>query len=170
MKRNLTNKLSLFYTSNYPFYNNKNSSKAYEITLGIGGNIGNITHTFNKLFIYLKSNTKVDIIKTSPILQNPPFGYLEQDDFLNALIIIKTNQNPAEVLRMCQIYENKLGRKRSFQDAPRTLDIDIIFIKKQNKHLNINTKDLIVPHKGYKQRSSVLIPLKLINNNMANKI
>ena len=162
MKRKLTNKLSLFYTNNYPYSSNKNSTKAYEITLGIGGNMRNVIHTFNKLFLYLKSNTKIDIIKTSPILQNPPFGYLEQDDFLNAIIVIKTNKSPIEALRMCWLYENRLGRIRTFQDAPRTLDIDIIFIKKQNKHLRLNTKDLIVPHKGYKQRPSVLIPLQYI--------
>ncbi len=162
MKRKLTDKLSLFYTNNYPFVNSRLSNKVYEITLGIGGNIGDIKNRFNKLFLYLKSNTKIDIVKTSPILQNPPFGYLDQDDFLNAIIVIKTNKTPSEVLRLCWIYENRLGRKRSFKDAPRTLDIDIIFIKKQNKYLNLNTKDLIVPHIGYKQRASVLIPLECI--------
>ena len=162
MKRKLTSKLNLFYTNNYPYKSNKNSSKAYEITLGIGGNIGNVIHTFNKLFIMLKSNTKIDIVKTSPILQNPPFGYLEQDDFLNAVIVLKTNKSPREVLSMCWLYENRLKRKRSFKDAPRTLDIDIVFIKLRNKDLKINTKDLIVPHIGYKQRPSVLIPLQYI--------
>jgi 2-amino-4-hydroxy-6-hydroxymethyldihydropteridine diphosphokinase len=162
MKKTINKELKLFFTSNYPYISNKNSNKTYKVTLGIGGNISNVIHTFNKLFTYMKSNTKIDIIKTSPILQNPPFGYLEQNDFLNAIIVIKTNQNPAEVLRMCWLYENRLGRKRTFQDAPRTLDIDIIFIKKQNKYIKLNTKDLIVPHKGYKQRPSVLIPLKYV--------
>jgi len=162
MKKTINKDLKLFYTNNYPFTSNKSSNKAYEITLGIGGNLGNVIKTFNKLFLYLQSNTKIDIINTSPILQNPPFGYLAQDDFLNAIIVIKTNKNPNEVLRMCWMYENRLGRKRSFKDAPRTLDIDIIFIKKQNKYLNLNTKDLIVPHIGYKNRPSVLIPLKCI--------
>ena len=162
MKKTINKDLKLFFTPKYPYNSNKASTKAYEITLAIGGNIGNVKLIFNKLFDYMKTNSKIDLIKTSPILQNPPFGYLDQDDFLNAIIIIQTNKNPAEVLRMCQMYENKLGRKRSFADAPRTLDIDIIFIKKQNKHLKLNTKDLIVPHKGYNQRSSVLIPLKYI--------
>jgi len=162
MKKTINKDLKLFFTSNYPYTSNSTSKKAYEITLGIGGNIGNVIHTFNKLLTDMKSNTKIDLIKTSPILQNPPFGFLEQDDFLNAIIIIQTNKNPAEVLRMCQMYENRLGRKRSFQDAPRTLDIDIIFIKKQNKHLKLNTKDLIVPHKGYSHRPSVLIPLEYV--------
>jgi len=162
MKKTINEKLSLFYTNNYPFISTKSSSKTYEVTLGIGGNIGDVKRVFNKLFIAMKSNTKISIQKTSPILQNPPFGYLEQDDFLNAIIVLKTNQNPMQTLRMCWMYENRFKRKRSFKDAPRTLDIDIIFIKKHNKNLTLNTKDLIVPHIGYKQRPSVLIPLECI--------
>jgi len=162
MKKTINKDLKLFFTSNYPYNSNKGSTKAFEITLGIGGNIANVIHTFNKLFLMLQINTKIDIIKSTPILQNPPFGYLNQDDFLNAIIVIKTNKSPIEVLRMCWLYENRLGRQRSFKDAPRTLDIDIIFIKKQNKYLKLNTKDLVVPHKGYKQRHSVLIPLKYV--------
>ena len=57
--------------------------------------------------------------------------------------------------------EVRYGRKRSFQDAPRTLDIDIIFF--ENK--KINTKNLIIPHKNWANRESVIIPLKRMNNN-----
>jgi 2-amino-4-hydroxy-6-hydroxymethyldihydropteridine diphosphokinase len=61
-------------------------------------------------------------------------------------------------LRAFQKYENRFRRKRSFKDAPRTLDIDIIFFNT----LSIDTKTLTIPHKGYKQRESVLIPLKFV--------
>ena len=54
--------------------------------------------------------------------------------------------------------EVRYGRKRSFQDAPITLDIDIIFF--DNK--KINTKKLIIPHKDWASRESVIIPLKHI--------
>ena len=57
--------------------------------------------------------------------------------------------------------EVRYGRKRSFQDAPRTLDIDIIFFDDKK----INTKNLIIPHKNWANRESVIIPLKHMKNN-----
>ena len=55
-----------------------------------------------------------------------------------------------------QRYENKFGRKRSFQDTPITLDINIIF--SDNK--KIDRENLIIPHKNWASRESVIIPLK----------
>jgi len=133
---------------------NKNNT----ITIGIGGNIGNTTTIFKKLFLMLQQDSRFCIQRTSPILQNPPFGYIEQNDFFNAIIVLKSKLSPYEALRAFQRYENRFKRERSFQDAPRTLDIDIIFFN----NLILNTKDLIIPHKGYKQRDSVLIPLKFV--------
>ncbi len=93
---------------------------------------------------------------TSPLLLNPPFGFLDQNDFLNGIIAIKTNLAPNDFLKNMQRLEKRFGRKRSFQDAPRTLDIDIIFF--DNK--KINTEDLIIPHKDWANRESVIIPLE----------
>lgn len=156
MKKKLSNKLTLFYTSNYPKKLKKSSSKKYLVTIGIGGNIGNMKKTFDKLLLCLKSDKRFDILKTSPLLLNPPFGYLNQNDFLNGIIAIKTNLCPNDFLKAMQRYENRFGRKRSFQDAPRTLDIDIIFFANKKIH----TKKLIIPHTDWANRESVIIPLK----------
>ena len=129
------------------------------VTLGIGGNIGNVKRRFNKFFLVLQQDSRFHIIKTSPLLKNPPFGYLEQDDFLNALLVIKTNLSPIYLLNQMQRYENRFGRKRSFKDAPRTLDIDIIFYDK----IQIKHKRLIIPHPNWKERDSIIIPLKFLN-------
>ena len=162
MKKKINKNLTLYFTDNYPFMNKRRLNYKYTITLGIGGNIGDVKQRFDILFNMLKSNSKVHIQKTSPILKNPPFGYTKQDDFLNAIIKLQTNLSPSEVLRLCWHYENRLKRQRSFKNAARTLDIDIIFIYTTNRFLKINTKNLIVPHLGYKNRQSVLIPLKYV--------
>jgi len=133
-------------------------SKKNKVTIGIGGNIGDTMKIFKKLFLMLQQDGRFSIEKSSPILKNPPFGYLEQNYFFNAIIVLHTNLNPFECLKAFQRYENRFKRKRSFQDAPRTLDIDIIFFNKQK----IDTKELIIPHKGYKDRLSVLLPLKFL--------
>ncbi|QKE27941.1 6-hydroxymethyl-7,8-dihydropterin pyrophosphokinase [Arcobacter acticola] len=155
MKKKLTQNLTLFYTSNYPKKFNSTSNKKYSVTIGIGGNIGNTKKIFDKLILCLKKDSRFTLLMTSPLLQNPPFGFLEQSDFLNGIIALKTNLAPNEFLKNMQRLEKRFGRKRSFQDAPRTLDIDIIFFNNKK----INTKDLIVPHKDWANRESVIIPL-----------
>ena len=155
MKKKLTQNLTLFYTSNYPKKFNSTSNKKYSVTIGIGGNIGNTKRIFDKLILCLKKDSRFTLLMTSPLLKNPPFGFLEQSDFLNGIIALKTNLAPNEFLKNMQRLEKRFGRKRSFQDAPRTLDIDIIFFNNKK----INTKDLIVPHKDWANRESVIIPL-----------
>ena len=155
MKKKLIQNLTLFYTSNYPKKFNSTSNKKYSVTIGIGGNIGNTKKIFDKLILCLKKDSRFTLLMTSPLLQNPPFGFLEQSDFLNGIIALKTNLAPNEFLKNMQRLEKRFGRKRSFQDAPRTLDIDIIFFNNKK----INTKDLIVPHKDWANRESVIIPL-----------
>ncbi|OCL88756.1 2-amino-4-hydroxy-6-hydroxymethyldihydropteridine pyrophosphokinase [Aliarcobacter thereius] len=156
MKKTLSPELTLFYNSNFPKKFNNSSLMKHLVTIGIGGNIGNTKLIFDKLILCLKKDTRFTLLMTSPILKNPPFGFLQQSDFLNGIILLKTNLCPNDFLKAMQRYENKFGRKRSFQDAPRTLDIDIIFFDDKK----INTKDLIIPHKNWANRESVIIPLK----------
>ena len=159
MKKKLSDTLTLYKTNNFPYINPKKSQKRYFVTIGIGGNIGDVKKTFDKLFLSISKDTRFDIVMTSPLLRNPPFGYLNQNDFLNGIISLKTNLSPNEFLKNMQRLENRFGRKRSFQDAPRTLDIDIIFFHDKK----INTQDLIIPHKDWANRESVIIPLKYMN-------
>ncbi|WP_417333407.1 2-amino-4-hydroxy-6-hydroxymethyldihydropteridine diphosphokinase [Halarcobacter sp.] len=159
MKKKLSEDLTLFYTPNYPKTFNTTTNKKYIVTIGIGGNIGDTKKLFDKLILSLKNNTKFDLLMTSPLLLNPPFGFLEQKPFLNGIIRLSTNLSVNEFFKITQRLEKRFGRKRSFQDAPRTLDIDIIFF--DNK--KVNTKKLIIPHKDWANRESVIIPLKLMN-------
>lgn len=146
---------SLIFQKNYPFLSKKKSDKPYVATLGIGGNIGDVKRRFNHLFYYLKASPFLDIVETSPILKNPPFGYSQQKDYHNALIIVNSCLRPKALLRYILATEKKFGRKRSFPNAPRTLDIDMIFYGQEK----IDSKVLTIPHHGWRERTSVLIPL-----------
>jgi len=68
---------------------------------------------------------------------------------------IQTDMTPKELLKFILRVEKHFGRKRSFKDAPRTLDIDMIFFD----DITMNSKELILPHPHYSSRASVLIPL-----------
>ena len=154
LKKHLDDKLVLMRSRSFPsFY--KHSSKRYSVTLGVGGNVGDVCRRLEKLCIFFKQDKICDLVQTGIILKNPPFGYLAQADFYNSVILVKTNLQPQAFLKYILEVERKFGRKRSFANAPRTLDIDMIFYEDRK----MNTQDLTLPHPAYQQRASVLIPL-----------
>jgi len=155
MRKKIDSSNSIIFQKNYPYLSKKKSTKPFQALLGIGGNMGDVPRRFNHLFIMLQRSSFVEIVETSPILKNPPFGYLEQDDFHNALIIVKTCLRPKALLRYILHIEKKFGRKRSFPDAPRTLDIDMIFFEE----VIMQSKELTIPHPHWASRTSVIIPL-----------
>jgi len=135
----------------------KKSSKKNLALIGIGCNLGNCIRRFKKVYQCINSHPKIDIIQTSVIYQNPPFGYLNQPDFYNSVLVVKTSFSPFELLRYLLWVEKKFGRKRSFKNAPRTLDLDIILYN----NIKIKLNNLEIPHPHYKKRDSVLVPLAL---------
>jgi len=153
IKREINSQHTLLKTTFYPsLYVEKGGHKAL---LGIGGNVGDVLRRFDHLYWYFKRSSFVNVIETAPILKNPPFGYTEQDDFYNSLILIETRLSPKALLTYVLRVEKVFGRKRLFKDGPRTLDIDIIFYE----NVEMNTKTLTLPHPGWMQRTSVLTPL-----------
>ncbi len=161
LKRKLDAKNTLIFTQHFPYNTKCKNVKKYKALLGIGGNIGNVLRRFEYLYWYFKRSSFVHIVETAPILKNPPFGYVEQGDFYNSLILVETNLTPRELLRYVLGVEKIFGRKRLFKDGPRTLDIDIIFYE----NVRMETKSLTLPHPGWMKRSSVLIPLSMMKGN-----
>ncbi len=153
IKKNLNSKHTLLKTSLYP--SSYPELGGYKALLGIGGNMGDVLRRFNHLFCYFKRSNFIHIIETAPILKNPPFGYIEQDDFYNSLMLIETKMRPKELLNYLLRVEKIFRRKRLFKDGPRTLDIDIIFYE----DVTMDSKSLTLPHHGWRERTSVLIPL-----------
>jgi len=135
----------------------KKSNKKNKALIGVGCNLGNCIRRFKKLYLYFLSHPKIDVIQTSIIYKNPPFGYLKQPWFYNTIMVISTNLSPNELLKLLQHTEKKFGRIRSFKNAPRTLDLDIILYN----NIKVNTKKLKIPHPFFKTRDSVLVPLVL---------
>ncbi|HIO90429.1 MAG TPA: 2-amino-4-hydroxy-6-hydroxymethyldihydropteridine diphosphokinase [Campylobacterales bacterium] len=160
MKVNLSKNLTLLSTTYFPYLNKKKSFKKHTLTIGIGGNIGNVMRRFKQLYIYLKKSNNFDLVETSPILKNPPFGFIDQPDFYNGIIVLQTNLNPSQALNRLLRIEKKFKRNREFLNSPRTLDLDIIFFDK----LTLFKRDLIIPHHDYQNRDSVMIPLSLIKS------
>lgn len=136
-----------------------NPKHRHIITLGIGANLGTSQEICKRFAHLLGSLTGKDstLLATSPILHNPPFGYTNQPYFYNAIITLATSLSVVELFARVFYLERRFGRgrKRAFKNAPRTLDIDIIFYDK----VIIKRAYLTIPHHGFRTRDSVLLPL-----------
>jgi len=161
MKKIINSRLSILKTEYYP-YKTKNRSPKFKnrAVLSIGGNIGDVPRRFIKLHYFLKKSNNIELLESSPILKNPPFGYIPQKDFYNSILIISTELTPRKLLYYLLRIEKRFGRKRDIPNGPRTLDIDIIFYN----DISISSKELTIPHQHWAERESVLIPLSLIKN------
>lgn len=155
LERKLNKELSLFKSLCFSYKTTQKSSLRYRTVIGIGGNIGDMKRRFNHLFYFLKKEIQVELLQTSSILKNPPFGFLDQDDFFNGLIVLQTSMQPTQFLNYLHRIEKKFGRRRSFPNAPRSLDLDIIFFDNRV----IKSDKLQIPHTEWFKRESVIIPL-----------
>jgi 2-amino-4-hydroxy-6-hydroxymethyldihydropteridine diphosphokinase len=155
IKRKLGRNLESFKNLRSSYKNSCESSHRYLATIGVGGNVGDTRRRIERLYVYLKKDKRVELLQTSLILKNPPFGFLEQDDFFNSIVLLKTTMQPKMFLDYLMRLEKKFARIRSFANAPRTLDLDIIFFDNRV----VTTKKLQIPHTNWFERESVLIPL-----------
>ena len=155
IRRRLSEDLETFKNLRRSYAKSRKSSHRYIATVGIGGNIGDVKRRFERLYLSLKKDKRVTLLRTSLILRNPPFGFADQDDFFNSIALLKTSMQPKFFLDYLMRIEKRFARKRSFANAPRTLDLDIIFFDNRV----INTQKLQIPHAKWFERESVLIPL-----------
>jgi len=155
IKRKLNKSLTTFKGLRFGYNAKKRSSHRYKVTIGIGGNVGDVRRRFEHLFVFLKKDKRVELTQTSLILKNPPFGYDDQDDFFNSIIVLQVSMQPMVFLDYLMRLEKKFARVRSFANAPRTLDLDIIFFDNRV----VDKPTLQIPHPKWFQRESVVIPL-----------
>ena len=159
IQRKLDERLTTFKNLRSFGLRSPKSSHRYKVTVGVGGNVGDVLRRFEHLRTYLRRDKRVELLQESLILKNPPFGFAQQDDFFNSIIVVKTSMQPMIFLDYLMRVEKKFARKRSFANAPRTLDLDILFFDKRV----VTTPKLQIPHAHWAKRESVLIPLADIN-------
>lgn len=109
-------------------------------------------------------NTK--ITAQSTIIETEPFGYTEQDMFLNSCLEIRTLFTPQELLKELLGIELQMGRVRGIKWGPRIIDIDILFFDDEI----IGEADLAVPHPWICERMFVLEPLSEIAPNFVHPL
>lgn len=123
--------------------------------LALGSNIGDKQKYIMDAIDAIEQDEKCRLVKTSDFVRSTAYGEVEQEEFLNGAVMVKTLYTPEELLKKLHEIEQAAGRKRDIHWGPRTLDLDIIFYD----DLIMHTDDLIIPHVDMQNRDFVLKPL-----------
>lgn len=126
--------------------------KAY---LGLGSNMGDKKGYLDQAVKALDETRGCKVKKVSSYLVTEPYGGVEQDDFLNACLLLRTFLPPQELLERLHEIEQAAHRERVIRWGPRTLDLDILLYDDEI----LETEDLVIPHVEMHLREFVLKPL-----------
>jgi dihydroneopterin aldolase/2-amino-4-hydroxy-6-hydroxymethyldihydropteridine diphosphokinase len=125
---------------------------------GIGSNIGNRRMYIDNAYAGIRNNRFCKRAYMSTIIETEPYGYSDQENFLNGVVCFDTLYSPSELLEFFHRLEEDGNRTREVHWGPRTIDLDILFYGDRV----IQKEDLIIPHKGIPLRRFVLEPLSEI--------
>lgn len=129
-----------------------------DVYLGLGSNIGDREQQLQSTVERLDQVTGIHVQHMSSMYETKPVGYVEQPDFLNVCLHIKTTLSPEALLHQCLRIEKELHRVREVRWGPRTIDIDVLLYGDEI----IESEQLIVPHPRMTARAFVMIPLNEI--------
>jgi len=123
--------------------------------VGIGSNLDDPVRHVRQAFDELDRLPHTRLAKKSSLYRSAPLGYETQPDFINAVAQLETGLPAERLLAELQEIEARHGRKRSFPNAPRTLDLDLLLYGRAE----LRSSALTVPHPRMHERAFVLRPL-----------
>ncbi len=121
--------------------------------LGLGANTGDRRGNLARALEYIQNRGELTVV--SSVYESEPVGYREQPLFLNMACGLKTDLSPNELFRYMKLIEILLGRKPSFRNAPRPIDIDVLVYGDRV----IREKGLVIPHPRMHERAFVMAPM-----------
>ena len=123
------------------------------VFIGLGSNMGdrerNITDAVRLMM------ERFTFVRMSSIYETAAMYHPQQPDFLNAVVLVETGILPISLLNILLDIEKNIGRVRTFKNAPRTIDLDILFYD----DLVVDLPELKIPHPLMCERRFVLEPL-----------
>lgn len=122
--------------------------------VGIGANLGDARASVMQAIERLGAIPSTRLDASSSLFRTAPID-AGGDDYVNAVARVLTSLEPLPLLQALQDVERDFGRERSFRNAPRTLDLDLLLYGERTLAL----PDLTVPHPRMHERAFVLIPL-----------
>ncbi|WP_188794287.1 2-amino-4-hydroxy-6-hydroxymethyldihydropteridine diphosphokinase [Dyella nitratireducens] len=124
--------------------------------VALGSNLGDSKQHLLDAIEALAVLPDTSLIARSRIYRTPPWGKLDQPDFLNAVVAIETSREPHDLLDALLNIERAAGRERNGERwGPRTLDLDLLYVAGKA----VNSERLTLPHPHIANRAFVLLPL-----------
>lgn len=123
--------------------------------IGLGSNLDEPHKQLQRAFAELDRLQDTRLIARSSLYGSAPLGFAEQPDFVNAVAKVETALSPQTLLQALLQVEQGHGRERTFRNAPRTLDLDLLLYD----DLQLHEHGLTVPHAQMQSRAFVLQPL-----------
>lgn len=123
--------------------------------IGLGSNLDDPRQQVLAAFRELDTLPDTQLAARSSLYRSAPMGFAGQPDFINAVAEIRTRLSPHELLQALLGIEHRRGRVRTFANAPRVLDLDVLLYDGQVMHED----GLTVPHPRIRERAFVLHPL-----------
>ncbi len=127
-----------------------------KVYIGLGSNMGSKDRNLIVACENIEKLQGVKVIGKSSLYSTSPWGKLDQDDFMNQVLVVETEKSPLSLLHALQDIEIKMGRRRIEHWGPRIIDLDILLYGEDI----INSEELTVPHPYMMERLFVLVPLQ----------
>jgi dihydroneopterin aldolase/2-amino-4-hydroxy-6-hydroxymethyldihydropteridine diphosphokinase len=138
----------------------------HQVYLSLGSNMGDREEYLQQGIAELKAHPLIQVQQVAEFLETEPYGGVEQDNFLNTAVKLRTLLTPKELLKQIHDIENAAGRTREVHWGPRTLDMDILFYDK----LVYEDDVLVLPHVDLENRYFVLKPLQELAPNLRHPV
>ena len=131
--------------------------------IGIGSNLNDPRAQVETAFSLLDTLPGCHVVAKSSLYRSAPFGGVDQDDFVNAVVVVETAVPPAILLSCLKELERSRGRDFSAERwGPRVLDLDILLYGDEV----MDMPELQIPHPGIAERNFVLLPLREIADDL----
>ena len=122
--------------------------------VSLGSNLGDAADTVQQALHKLAALPETRLVSASSLYRTAPYE-AQGPDFINAVALLDTQLEPHALLHALQAIELQSGRERPYKNAPRTLDLDLIFYG----DVTLETLELTLPHPRWHERAFVLLPL-----------
>lgn len=126
--------------------------KAY---IALGSNLGDKEKNLSDAIKMISSSSHTKVVKKSTFITTEPWGYADQDQFLNGAIEVKTLLSPKALVRYLLHVEQLLKRERIIKWGPRTLDLDVLLYD----DIVSADEEIVLPHPRMHERMFVMEPL-----------
>ena len=135
------------------------------VYLGLGSNVGDSQSLLKSALTEL-DRPDLKLLRVSSLYETEPIGMREQRWFLNLVAEFETELSPQQLLHRMQKIEMSMGRRRTIENGPRTIDIDILLYGS----VAMKTEELEIPHPRYRDRRFTLTPLAELNPGMIDPV